>query len=202
MTFGEHVFLYCERGTNPALLAEPINALSNVAFLLAGLVGLQLVLWRPPEDRNADLFLLPVLVLFIGLGSLSFHLYADQGTSLADVVPITVFMLVYLGFALTKSTAAPWVLMGIYGLYNAMTEGVTKAFVTDVVPAHQRAGAIGLFYTVSGLSMFCASFVAGAVWDQRWFGGTMFAPFALGAICAALAVPIVLTVPRAKQTAT
>jgi hypothetical protein len=107
MTFGEHVFLYCERGTNPALLAEPINALSNIAFLLAGLVGLQLVLWRPPEERNADQFLLPVLVLFIGAGSLAFHLYADQGTSLADVVPIAVFMLVYLGFALNRFLGVP-----------------------------------------------------------------------------------------------
>lgn len=107
MTFGEHVFLYCERGTSTALLAEPINALSNVAFLLAGLVGLQLVLWRPPEERTADQFLLPVLVLFIGAGSLAFHLYADRGTSLADVVPIAVFMLVYLGFALNRFLGVP-----------------------------------------------------------------------------------------------
>lgn len=107
MTFGEHVFLYCERGTNAALLAEPINAVSNAAFLLAALVGLQLVMWRPPEERNPDLFLLPVLVLFIGLGSLAFHLYADQGTALADVLPIGVFMLVYLGFALNRFLAVP-----------------------------------------------------------------------------------------------
>lgn len=107
MNFGEHVFLYCERGTNPALLAEPINAVSNVAFLLAGLIGLQLAMWRPPEERGPDQFLLPVLVLFIGLGSLAFHLYADQGTSLADVLPISVFMLVYLGFALNRFLGVP-----------------------------------------------------------------------------------------------
>lgn len=107
MAFGEHVFLYCERGTNPELLAEPINALSNGAFLLAGLVGLQLALWRPRDERSADHFLLPVLVLFIGLGSLAFHLYADQGTALADVVPIAVFMLVYLGFALNRFVGVP-----------------------------------------------------------------------------------------------
>jgi Ceramidase len=107
MTFGEHVFLYCERGTNPELLAEPINALSNAAFLLAGLVGLQLALWRPREERSSDHILLPVLVLFIGLGSLAFHLYADQGTELADVVPIAVFMLVYLAFALNRLLLVP-----------------------------------------------------------------------------------------------
>jgi len=107
MNFGEHVFLYCERGINGALLAEPINAVSNAAFLLAALVGLQLVMWRPPEERSPDLFLLPVLVLFIGLGSVAFHLYADQGTALADVLPISVFMLVYLGFALNRFLAVP-----------------------------------------------------------------------------------------------
>jgi hypothetical protein len=80
---------------------------SNAAFLLAALVGLQLVMWRPPEERSPDLFLLPVLVLFIGLGSLAFHLYADQGTALADVLPISVFMLVYLGFALNRFLGVP-----------------------------------------------------------------------------------------------
>jgi hypothetical protein len=107
MNFGEHVFLYCERGTDQALLAEPINVVSNAAFLLAALVGVQLVMWRPPEERSPDLFLLPVLVLFIGLGSLAFHLYADQGTALADVLPISVFMLVYLGFALNRFLGVP-----------------------------------------------------------------------------------------------
>ena len=48
-----------------------------------------------------------MLVLFIGLGSLAFHLYADQGTSLADVLPISVFMLVYLGFALNRFLGVP-----------------------------------------------------------------------------------------------
>lgn len=117
MTFGEHVFLYCERGTSEALLAEPINAVSNFAFLLAALVGLQLVLWRPPEERSPDNFLLPVLVLFIGLGSLAFHLYADEGTALADVLPITVFMLVYFGFALNRFLAVPpaWTVLLVIG---------------------------------------------------------------------------------------
>ena len=136
MTFGEHVFLYCERGTNEALLAEPINAISNVAFLLAALIGLQLVLWRPPEERSPDHFLLPVLVLFIGLGSLSFHLYADQVTALADVVPITVFMLVYLGFALNRFLGVPpaWTVLVVIGF---------AAIVALTMQVQCSAGAIG-----------------------------------------------------------
>jgi hypothetical protein len=107
MTFGEHVFLYCERGTNAALGAEPINAISNAGFLLAALIAWQLLLWRPREERSADQFLLVALAFLIGFGSLAFHLYADEGTALADIVPIGLFMLVYLGFALNRFLAVP-----------------------------------------------------------------------------------------------
>ena len=58
MALGEHVFLYCERGTSTALLAEPFNAASNGAFLLAALVGLQLLLWLPRQEPSAYHYLL------------------------------------------------------------------------------------------------------------------------------------------------
>jgi hypothetical protein len=113
MTFGEHVFLYCERGTNAALWAEPINAISNAAFFLAALVAWQLLLWRPREERSSDHFLLIGLAFLIGFGSLAFHLYADEGTALADVIPIVLFMLIYLGFALNRFLGVPpgWTVM-------------------------------------------------------------------------------------------
>jgi hypothetical protein len=107
MNFGEHVFRYCERGSSDALLAEPINVLSNLAFLFAALIGLQLLLWRPREQRSADHYLLVFLVLAIGLGSFAFHLFATQGTELLDVVPIGLFILVYLGFALNRFIGVP-----------------------------------------------------------------------------------------------
>ena len=104
MNFGEHVFQYCERGTNPALWAEPLNAISNAGFFLAALIFWQCLLWRKPEARNADHYLLIALVFLIGLGSLAFHLYANTGTALADVIPIALFMLVYA----VERLALPW----------------------------------------------------------------------------------------------
>ncbi|ODR98539.1 hypothetical protein AUC68_08985 [Methyloceanibacter methanicus] len=107
MTLGERVYLYCERGTNEALWAEPINAISNAGFFLAALIFWQLVLWRPPEQRSADHYLFVALVFAICFGSVAFHVYADRGTELADVIPIAVFMLVYLGFALNRFLNVP-----------------------------------------------------------------------------------------------
>jgi len=141
MTFGERVFHYCERGTNAAMLAEPANALSNVAFLLAALAGFAMVLRQPPEERDADQFLLPTLVLFIGLGSLAFHVYATRAAELADVVPISVFMLVYLGFALNRFLGIPpaWTVLLVIGFTAVLAitgqvkcgEGVVAFFVPD-----------------------------------------------------------------------
>src|SRR5262252_7458924 len=117
MTFGEHVFLYCERGTSTALSAEPINAVSNVAFILAALMGLQLLEWRPREQQTSDHFLLIGLVALIGIGSFAFHLLATQESELLDVIPIAVFTLVYLGFALNRFLGVPpgWMVLLVLG---------------------------------------------------------------------------------------
>ena len=79
---------------------------------------------------------------------------------------------------------APWFLLATYGLYQAFTEGVTKAMVSDVVAPDQRAGAIGLFYTVSGFGQLAASIVAGFTWDIHLLHGRVMFPFAFGAACA------------------
>ena len=117
MGLSERVFLYCERGRSEALFAEPINAASNAAFLLAALVTLLLLLRRPKEMRSADQYLFIALVFVIGLGSLAFHLLADRASLLADVIPIDLFMLVYLGFALNRFLGVPpgWTALTLIG---------------------------------------------------------------------------------------
>lgn len=127
MDLGERVFIYCERGTDGALLAEPLNAVTNGAFLIAALAGLWLLLRRPASQRSADHYLLVALVFIIGLGSLAFHLYADQATSLADTVPIGLFMLAYLGFALNRLLGVPpgWTVLLVIG-FAASIAGITQ----------------------------------------------------------------------------
>ncbi|MFN3208136.1 MAG: ceramidase domain-containing protein [Roseovarius sp.] len=82
---------YCER-TDPGFWAEPVNALTNAAFLVAALVmarrlrGTELVLARP----------LTALLALIGIGSFLFHTYAQPWAAMLDVVPIMLFALTYL----------------------------------------------------------------------------------------------------------
>jgi MFS family permease len=98
------------------------------------------------------------------------------------------FTAVYLGFATAKSgwTLAP--LFGIYGLYIAATEGTSKALIGRAIPTGDRASALGLYYTATGLAAFAASTIGGVLWSAvgSW------ATFAYGAAAALAAAALML----------
>ncbi len=84
--------------------------------------------------------------------------------------------LVYLGFALNKSTNMFWGLFGFYGLYIGFTEGVEKALITDISPVNLRATTIGLHAALVGIGLLPASLLAGLLW--KFLGPA--APFYFG----------------------
>ncbi|MGR3795274.1 ceramidase domain-containing protein [Vannielia sp. SX4] len=96
---------YCER-LSPAFWAEPINAVTNAAFLLAALVAF-LHARRIGQARGAVLVLC-LLLAAIGLGSFAFHTFATRWAALADVAPIQLFSLVALGAGVHRFTGAHW----------------------------------------------------------------------------------------------
>jgi MFS family permease len=100
-----------------------------------------------------------------------------------------VFSLVYLGLAVASGTALVWPLFALYGLYMAMTEGITKAFTADMAPPQKRGTTLGTYYTITGVVAFPSSLLAGILWDA--FGAP--APFYVGAAAALLAMVVFLT---------
>jgi MFS family permease len=100
-----------------------------------------------------------------------------------------VFAVVYAGFALTNSSGAVWPLFLVYGGYIALTDGVSKALVADIVPEAVRSSALGLYQGLAGLAALSASIMAGLMWDYV----SESAPFVLGGVCAlAAAVALVI----------
>ena len=97
--------------------------------------------------------------------------------------------LVYLGFALSHTGAQVWVLFGIYGIYYALTEGVAKALVADIVPQEQRGTAYGLFNAAIGLTALPASLIAGILWQTI----SPAAPFIFGASLSLVAGFLLIT---------
>jgi hypothetical protein len=94
---------YCER-TDAGYWSEPLNALSNAAFLVAAALAWRMA--RRAGDRPAQV--LAAILAAIGLGSYLFHTHARVWALLADVIPIQVFILAYLGIATVRFFAVPW----------------------------------------------------------------------------------------------
>jgi len=100
-----------------------------------------------------------------------------------------VYSLIYLGFASANSGAQIWLFYGAYGLYYALTEGASRAFVADLVPQAQRGTAYGLYHASIGLAALPASLIAGLLWQGigAWGGFGPATPFYFGAAMALLA---------------
>ncbi len=106
------------------------------------------------------------------------HLSDRIGRKTLLVFGYLAYGIVYIGFAVATPVAL-WGLFAIYGIYIAFTEGIEKAFVSDIAPTDLRATLIGLHATFVGVGLLPASLIAGFLWDAFgpaatfYFGGVM-----------------------------
>jgi hypothetical protein len=111
---------YCER-TGPGPWAEPLDAVSNLAFLAAA--ALAMLAWRRTRPRDVPLLLLAADAAAIGLGSLAFHVAPGPLTWAGDVWPIRLYALGHVWLALRRLGGAGRMttLGGLVGLSTATT---------------------------------------------------------------------------------
>lgn len=133
---------YCERG-DPGFWAEPVNALSNAAFLIAA----GLAAWRLRRAGTADApaLLLSALVAVVGVGSFLFHTLAVRWSLLADVIPIALFIYAYfllamrryfdlgIGAALGATVAFAAVNVGLEPVLDGLTGRSTDALTNGSI---------------------------------------------------------------------
>ncbi|RJP70832.1 MAG: MFS transporter [Ignavibacteriales bacterium] len=79
---------------------------------------------------------------------------------------LLIFSLVYFGFGISQNVILMWVLFALYGIYASATEGIAKAWVSDLIPNEYRSSAIGLLTMLSGFAVMLGSVVTGFLWDQ------------------------------------
>ena len=90
------------------------------------------------------------------------------------------FSAVYLFFGLAHSSLLLWLLFPIYGIYMALTEGVGKAYISNLVPQEKVGTTFGVYQTTIGLCTFFASLIAGLLWTYI----DVSTPFIFGSIMA------------------
>lgn len=91
-----------------------------------------------------------------------------------------IYAAVYGLFAVARGDWAPWALMGVYGVFFGLTEGVERALMADLAPAALRGSVFGLYHLTVGFGSLLASVAFGLVW--KWRGDA--AAFRLGAFMA------------------
>ena len=76
------------------------------------------------------------------------------------------FAIVYGGFAFNPSVAVIFILFSIYGFYAAATEGVIKAWITNLAHKENTATAIGFYTSCESICALLASIIAGTLWTS------------------------------------
>lgn len=124
------------------------------------------------------------VVLSIPIGTLSDKI----GREKVLIFGYLVYALVYLGFGSTADIRIIIGLFATYGLYSACTDGIQKAFVSEILDKNKQGTGLGIYNALLGLTLLPASIIAGVLYDRV----NSSVPFYFGAVTATLAAILML----------
>lgn len=135
--------------------------------------------------------------LVFAIGCYPLGVLADKlGYRVVFVGGLLLFAAVYAGFAFNPSIAGIFILFFIYGIYAAATDGVIKAWITNIAHNRNTATAVGFYTSCQSVCTLLASTIAGAVWTG--FGSAF--TFISTAIIALIVMTYFLVVMRKPST--
>lgn len=108
------------------------------------------------------------------------------------VIGLILFSLVYLGMSANTNLYLFFVLFFLYGIYASATEGISKAWISNITDKKDTATAIGTFSGLQSICAMIASSMAGIIWFK--FGGAI--TFLITAIATIFVVLYILTIPK------
>lgn len=93
--------------------------------------------------------------------------FADkQGLKKTFILGLSIFAIVYAGFSVNTNHYIFVVLFFLYGLYAAATEGISKAWISNIADPENTATAIGTYAGFQSIATMIASSFAGFIWYQ------------------------------------
>ena len=136
------------------------------------------------RSRGLGLSVIMVVLAYV-LYNISYAAFSTPFGALSDkwprkyimIIGYVVFASVYLAFARITGPRMVWPLFFIYGFYIAMTDGVGKALVSDMVPKEYVGTAMGLYHFSLGIfkrSSYFLSFTRKA--NRKQAAADMIAP--------------------------
>lgn len=104
------------------------------------------------------------------------------------------FGLAYLGLGVSDGGVLPFLVMAVYGIFPAFTDGVGKAWISRVVPAEHRGRGQGIFQALNAGGILIAGVWAGLLWNSGPGRGVI--PLVIAGTIATIASCVLLTFRR------
>ncbi len=106
-----------------------------------------------------------------------------------------IYFLMCFGFIFASTKISVILLFLLYGIFYAIDEGQSKAYVSSVTKEELRGSAIGIYYFIVGLIYLPASLIAGVLWNSF---GPAFA-FGFAAFIAVISMILFIIPSRVKK---
>ncbi len=183
----DNVDLYCER-VGAGFWAEPINALTNIVFILAAWGAWHLS--RRSATLPPRVWLLLSTAVAIGIGSFVFHTVATNWARVLDVLPILIFQLLFLWLYVRRVIALTQPISGLLlaGFLAAAFLGRQFPEVLNgsliYAPALLVIGVLGLYHSrtaaIGRFDLLAAAAVPAASLFFRTIDDTVCSTFPIG----------------------
>lgn len=182
------------------LIVSIIFGLANFTILLFILHSKTVVLGIDETAIPLVLLTIPI-VIFIWFNmiyttlSIPFGSWSDKfGRKPVFAIGLALFAITCFGFLFTTNIVLLFIFFGIYGAFNAATDGIQKAFVVDLLPEDLKGTGIGLLQTLTGFAGILGGMVAGYLYDLN-----INLAFIYGGIMAVIAlILLIIMIPSPK----
>ena len=131
--------------------------------------------------------------LIYALFAFPIGILADRvGLKTIFVIGLALFSVVYYGMASNTNLYVFFGLFFLYGIYASATEGISKAWISNITEKKDTATAIGTFSGLQSICAMLASSLTGLIWFQ--FGATT--TFLITATATIFVILYILTIPK------
>jgi MFS family permease len=184
-----------------AFLSYWKQSTKHYKLLVAGLLAFTLfnssdafLLLSIKSKGFSDTYMIGVYIFYnlvYALLSFPVGILADKfGLARTLIMGLVVFAIVYslMGFVVVSWQFIS--LFGLYALYAASTEGISKALISNIAEKDKTATAIGFYTSFASIFTMLASSLAGLIWYTLGMK-TMFVISGVGVMCVAIYLAVV-----------
>jgi MFS family permease len=151
--------------TSPATYRQLVVGLLAFALFNSSDVFLLLKAKQIGLDDTAVIGVYIFYNLVYALCALPLGILADKiGLKSIFVLGLCLFSIVYISMSFTTNSYAIAGLFFLYGIYGAATEGVSKAWISNISDKQDTATAIGTYTGFQSICAMLASSLAGLIW--------------------------------------